>query len=86
MIPPTVTGLARAMKLNRAAPRIPAAWRPYTLYAVSKIAPGLMLFAAVPIWTRTFGQRYGLYSMCWVATLFSSAFFTGWLSPELPTW
>jgi O-antigen/teichoic acid export membrane protein len=69
------------MKLNRAAPRIPAAWRPYTLYAVSKIAPGLMLFAAVPIWTRTFGpEQYGLYSMCWVATLFSSAFFTGWLS------
>lgn len=67
--------------MNKAAPRIPWAWRSYGLYALSKIAPGLMMFAAVPIWTRTFGaEQYGLYSMCWVATLFSSAFFTGWLS------
>lgn len=61
-------------------PHIPAAWRSYILYSLSKIGPGLVMFAAVPIWTRAFGaEQYGLYSMCWVATLFSSAFFTGWL-------
>jgi O-antigen/teichoic acid export membrane protein len=70
--------------MNRKAPSIPRAWRPYLLYTVAKIAPGLMMFAAVPIWTRTFGaEQYGLYSMCWVVTLFSTAFFTGWLSQAL---
>lgn len=60
---------------------LPSAWRSYTLYAMSKIGPGIIMFAAVPIWTRTFGEeQYGLYSMCWVATILSSGFFTGWLS------
>jgi len=59
---------------------MPSSLRPYVLYAMSKIGPGLIMFAAVPLWTRAFGaEQYGLYSMCWVATLFSSAFFTGWL-------
>jgi len=63
---------------------LPVEWRSYALYAASKVGPGLVMFAAVPIWTRTFGvEQYGLYSMCWVATLFSSAFFTGWLSQAL---
>jgi len=74
--------LSRASeRMTRAmAPLISPASRPYVLYAVSKIGPGLIMFAAVPIWTRAFGaEQYGLYSVCWVATLLSSAFFTGWL-------
>ena len=59
-------------------------WRTYSLYAASKIAPGLIMFAAVPIWTRTFGaNQYGLYSILWAAALFSSAFFTGWIRQAL---
>lgn len=57
-----------------------ARWQSFMFYGASKVAPGLIMIAAVPIWTRTYGaSEYGLYSITWAAALFSSSFFTGWL-------
>ena len=47
------------------------------IYGAAKIGPGLIMFAAVPIWIRLFGvDEYGLYAICWASALFSSSFFT----------
>ena len=49
-------------------------------YGAAKVVPGLILFGAVPLWTRLFGSaEYGLYSIIWAASLASSSLFTGWL-------
>lgn len=53
-------------------------------YGLGKIVPGLLLFLAVPLWTRTFGtEQYGFYSIAWSIALFSSSLFTGWLRQAL---
>ena len=53
-------------------------------YGLGKVIPGLLLFLAVPLWTRTFGaEQYGFYSIAWSIALFSSSLFTGWLRQAL---
>lgn len=53
-------------------------------YSAGKILPGVVLFVAVPLWTRAFGaEQYGLYAIAWSVTLFSSSLTTGWLRQAL---
>jgi O-antigen/teichoic acid export membrane protein len=53
-------------------------------YGLGKVIPGLLLFLAVPLWTRTFGtEQYGLYSIAWSVALFSSSLATGWIRQAL---
>lgn len=56
------------------------AWGRYALYALAKIVPGLVLFAAVPVWMRVFGAvEYGRYTTTWVAALLTSSLYSGWI-------
>ena len=61
-----------------------ASGRSLLAYGLGKIIPGLLLFMAVPLWTRIFGpEQYGFYSIAWSVALFSSSLFTGWIRQAL---
>lgn len=62
----------------------PVSRRTLMAYGLGKIIPGLLLFLAVPLWTRTFGsEQYGIYSIAWSVALFSSSLSTGWIRQAL---
>jgi len=58
--------------------------RSLVAYGAGKVIPGILLFLAVPLWTRTFGaEQYGFYSIAWSVSLFSGSLFTGWIRQAL---
>lgn len=58
--------------------------RSLVAYGAGKVIPGILLFLAVPLWTRTFGsEQYGFYSIAWSVALFSGSLFTGWIRQAL---
>lgn len=53
-------------------------------YAVSKLAPGLIALATVPLWMRFFGESaYAGWSLVWVVSNFGSAVAIGWLRQSI---
>ncbi len=60
--------------------RVVGAWPSMLAYGLSKILPGIATFAAVPILIATVGAaEYGIFSLAWALTLFSTSMCLGWL-------
>jgi O-antigen/teichoic acid export membrane protein len=54
--------------------------RTFANYGLSKVAPGLITLAAIPLTVRAIGAAgYGVYSSTWALTVLTTSLFGGWV-------